>query len=362
MSELQIGLLVLGALVVVGVLIFNKWQERRDRKTARGFQSSHDDVLLGASPPVRRDQPGDPTEPAGADGAVEASRPAARVEPHWEQQGAAGDALPRDMAGGADGLPRVAPALDERIDFIAEFEVEDALPGSQVTDALEGIERHKHVGCDGFNPATNAWERLDAKSAYEKVRVGVQLTDRGGPLKPVELASFQQAMDRIGHELGAAVDWPGAHNPLTNAAALDAFCAEVDVQIGINLKASAPFAETKLRGLAEANGFVRAEGGGFRRCDDGGVELLLLRQSGPGVVSLVLDVPRVPKTAAAFGLMTHCARTLAKGLDAKIVDDNQRPLDEAMLTRIGQGITDIQGRMEAAGMAAGGALALRLFA
>ena len=198
MSELQIGLLVLGALVVVGVLIFNKWQERRDRKTARGFQSSHDDVLLGASPPVRRDQPGDAAEPVGSDGAVEAARPAARVEPHWEQDESAGTALPRSVAGGSDGLPRVAPALDERIDFIAEFEVEDALPGSQVTDVMQGIERHKHVGCDGFNAATNAWERLDPKSAYEKVRVGVQLTDRGGPLKPVELASFQQAMDRTG--------------------------------------------------------------------------------------------------------------------------------------------------------------------
>ena len=60
--------------------------------------------------------------------------------------------------------------------------------------------------------------------------------------------------------------------------------------------------------------------------------------------------------------MAHCARTLAKALDAKIVDDNQRPLDEPMLLRIGQGITAIQGRMEAAGLPAGGALALRLFA
>ena len=47
MSELQIGLLGLGALVVVGVLVFNKWQERAARRDgARHFGSGHEDVLL----------------------------------------------------------------------------------------------------------------------------------------------------------------------------------------------------------------------------------------------------------------------------------------------------------------------------
>ena len=42
MSELQIGLLAIGALVVAGVLIYNRVQERRARQAAeRTFRSGH---------------------------------------------------------------------------------------------------------------------------------------------------------------------------------------------------------------------------------------------------------------------------------------------------------------------------------
>ena len=47
MSELQISLLAIGALVILAVFAYNKWQER---KLARGaednFRSRHEDVLL----------------------------------------------------------------------------------------------------------------------------------------------------------------------------------------------------------------------------------------------------------------------------------------------------------------------------
>ena len=47
MSELQISLLAIGALVVAGVLIYNRVQERGAKHAAeRSFRSGHDDVLL----------------------------------------------------------------------------------------------------------------------------------------------------------------------------------------------------------------------------------------------------------------------------------------------------------------------------
>ena len=47
MTELQMGLLGLGALAVVGVLGYNKWQEARQRKQAESvLKASHPDVLL----------------------------------------------------------------------------------------------------------------------------------------------------------------------------------------------------------------------------------------------------------------------------------------------------------------------------
>src|SRR6185369_13882857 len=55
MTDLQLGLLVIGAAAVAGVLVYNRVQERATRRQAeRAFGSQHADVLLEA-PPERRE-------------------------------------------------------------------------------------------------------------------------------------------------------------------------------------------------------------------------------------------------------------------------------------------------------------------
>ncbi len=47
MSELQVGLLVVGAAVVAAVFLYNIWQERRYRREAEaGFAAQREDVLM----------------------------------------------------------------------------------------------------------------------------------------------------------------------------------------------------------------------------------------------------------------------------------------------------------------------------
>ena len=350
------GLLALGVAVIVGVIGFNKWQERKYRKAARGFVSGHEDVLLSGRGVAADAEPA----PAPPDHA------AARVDPHWD---AASEAVPEAVAVPAprsaprlSGMPNAMAELDPRIDVIAELELDTPRAAEEVAELVAGMGLARMAGCDGYNREAQAWEALVGDTLYSKARVGLQLTDRSGPIREADLSGFQRSIETLATQCGAQVAWTGSQNPLTNAAELDAFCAEVDVQIGISLVATTTFAETKFRGLAEANGFKREDDAVFRRRDDNGLELLTLRQSAPAAVSLMLDVPRVPREASAFGLMAHCARTLAKGLEAKIVDDNQRVLDDGMLTRIGQEVAAVQGRMEAAGLPSGGPLALRLFA
>jgi hypothetical protein len=355
MSELQIGLLGLGALVVLCVLGFNKVQEVRARRdAAKYFGAGHEDVLLkpGAAP--------DAEEQAGQ------ARPRAWVEPTWSEAAPAGEEPPPPpdpVSLGAVASGILAPALlDERIDFIAELTFAEPALGSHVVLEIERIGTTRIIGCDGFNQAAGTWEALDRDAVYEIARVGIQLSDRGGPLRAEELENFQQWVAQMAGQLDASIAWSGMQSPLTRAAELDAFCAEVDVQIGVNLVAGSPLAETKVRGLAEAHGFKRDGDGVFRRRGEDGLELLSLRQSAPVAVSFLYDVPRVPREAAAFGMMMHCARTIAKGLDAKIVDDNGKALDEAMQNRILSSLTGIHARMDAASMPAGGTLAQRLFA
>ncbi len=54
MTDLQLGLAVIGAVAVIGVLVYNRVQERSVRRQAeRAFASRHADVLLGAQQPRR---------------------------------------------------------------------------------------------------------------------------------------------------------------------------------------------------------------------------------------------------------------------------------------------------------------------
>ena len=56
MTELQMGLIGLGAAAVVGVLGYNKWQEYRQRKLAEAMlKRGHDDVLRSEEHRVREE-------------------------------------------------------------------------------------------------------------------------------------------------------------------------------------------------------------------------------------------------------------------------------------------------------------------
>ena len=79
MSDLQIGLLAVGALVVVGVLAYNGLQERRARRAVeRAFGSSHPDVLM--SEPGQRREPAFEAAQRREPGAESAALPDERLD------------------------------------------------------------------------------------------------------------------------------------------------------------------------------------------------------------------------------------------------------------------------------------------
>lgn len=364
MSDLQLSLLVLGVLAVAGVLGFNKIQERRARRDgARHFGATHRDVLLGADGAARVDSGrSDPVTDA-ANAALQA-RDDVRIEPVWIDPPAdapieAAQSRAGKAAAPSTGFP--APVLDARIDFIAVLKLADPLPGAQVLAEIERFPRGRNVDADGFHDGAASWEALNRDAVYEKVRVGVQISDRVGPLRADELEAFRLTIAKLGETLGAMVEWPDEQNPLPRAAELDAFCAGVDVQIGINVVSAVPFADTKLRGLAEANGFSREDDGVFRRRDDDGAEVLSMKQAAPTAVSFSLDVPRVPREAAAMAVMAQCAKRFAAGIDGKLVDDQGKRLNDAGIAVIQTSLAAIYGRMDAAAMPAGGTIARRVF-
>lgn len=112
MTDLQTSLIVIGGVIVVGVISYNKWQEHKTRKTVeRAFSSDHDDVLMNAD---AQSQPLPPTSPPSVAPTMTAYQAPAAVVP------ATTATSPAQMAPAAKSPPsmyeddRVEPELYER--------------------------------------------------------------------------------------------------------------------------------------------------------------------------------------------------------------------------------------------------------
>ena len=406
MTELQMGLIGLGATAVVAVLGYNKWQEIRQRKLAEQLLSAgHADVLLderepGVDDPLAADEV--VAEPFLAEPARELT-PNERIEPVFSidppvqetardepEAGREPAAPPRAPVPEALAVPPRAPdevkdiaeplhLLSPLIDYVAAFEAVEPAPAGQILEAQrEALARvRKPVNWVGYNEFSREWEPIidDGQSEYRRLRVGLQLVDRRGPLSGGDLSIFHVAMQDLADQLSAIADLPARQAALDNAVRLDGFCASVDIQIGINVISQAQvFAGTKLRALAEAAGMVIDADGRFVRCDeDGNVLYVLLNQEASGFsvdsmktmsthgITFLLDVPRVAHGERVFNQMVDLARRFADVLRGTLVDDNRRPLSEVALEPIRRQVGEYQAMMAGQSLPAGGPLTRRLF-
>jgi hypothetical protein len=263
MSDLQLSFIGLGIALVGGVFAYNKWQERKHRKLAeRVFRSDHPDVLLGSPQPAGRAATGRRgTHRAGPaeGGAGRGSRAGHRAAPAAKRRPTAG----RARRGGAAGI---AGRSGHRLRRPLRIRRTIGGPISGRRSSRPWASSTKPLCWCGLNERTGAWERLTAHGAgdYRRLRVALQLADRRGPLTDPELTMFLNGVQRLADEFLAVADMPARNDVLARAAEIDRFCAGVDIQIGVNVVAAgAPFAGTKLRGLAEAAGMTLREDGMF---------------------------------------------------------------------------------------------------
>lgn len=398
MTELQLGLIGLGAAAVVGVLGYNQWQARQHRKLAeRVLKSEHSDVLLGGSEAPRKqavtEERSEPAfverrEPALEEPAIIAD-PAATAEPVAEPEPmpepVAAPQTPPPPPAVQEEVPE-APAgdipvslLDPRLEFIVTLELVEPVAGIQIWQSQrENLLRvSKPVYIVGFNDRSREWELVspDSGFGYRRLRIGLQLADRRGPLSEADLAVFSASMKELADELLAVADMPSVR-VLDQALKLDRFAAEVDLEIGVNLVSQGlPFSGTKIRALAEAAGMVLGVDGLFSRYDDSGRSQFSLQnfESTPFSpdsiktmsthgLTFLLDVPRVDHGERVFYQMVELAKRFADTLQGTLVDDNRQPLSDAQLDRIKRDfVMKPQAAMSSFGLPAGSPQALRLF-
>ena len=269
--------------------------------------------------------------------------------------------------------------LSPLIDYVASFETVEPASVQQIVElpAAALARLRKPILRVGYNEHTHEWEAIGAGGTgeYRRFRIGLQLVDRQGPASESDLAVFHVAMQDLADATLAIVDLPPRAQALAAAAELDAFCAGVDIQIGINVVSQAqPFPGTKLRALAEAAGMVMDIEGRFVRCDDdGNVLYVLLNQEAQPfapetmktlsthALTFLLDVPCVAHGERVFNQMVDLAKRFADVLRGAVVDDNRRPLSESSLEPIRKQVAQYQGLLAARHLPAGSGLTRRLF-
>ncbi len=368
MSDLQVSLLIIGAIVVGAVTVFNGIQQwRLRRKLEKAFEDKPDDVLLGAA-----SDPGERVEPqlGSAPGA-----PAADGWPAMPEPGVEGAASGPQAQGAA--LPCV-PGFDPNIDYIVALDAAEPISAAGLADLhTRAAACGRRFRVVGFSAASGEWEEAARLSGgrYAHLRLALQLVSRKGSVDLGALTAFCAAAQECGARYSAACSFPAIERALAAARQIDAVCAEVDVAIGVNVVARAgKFSGTRVRTLAEAAGFKLEPEGIFHYRDEARQTLFTLDNHEPAPflpkqvkhlttsgVTLLLDVPRVAQGNATLDLMLRVGGELAQGLGGTLVDDNRVVLNEQAIGAIRQQLQSIHATMEARGMPPGSERALRLF-
>lgn len=403
MSDLQIGLLVIGAAIVVAVLLFNWIQERRFRKQAdAAFQAPVGDALMqsGAVPREmhKRVEPA-LREPAfdagGLNEVAEANEPYLQIDSALSSAevppAPLDDMAPdRRAASSITSSPPIQPrpasspmaAPPAPCDELIEYRVRigsDGVLANVFADAFNHSRTlGKAVRWMGLPVGALEWEEIQPwrDVHYQQVVVTMQLADRNGAVQVEQLSALCALLQSTAQTHGLRIACGDVADAIERAQAIDRFCVDVDVLIGLNVVARGEGAVnlTRIVHQAESSGMALGVDGVFQLLDSRGEPLYALcnhdaepfsataveGQTSQGV-TLQFDVPRVPDGLKVFDGMVAFGRKLASEVGGILVDDNLRPLTDSGIEKIRTQLTQIYERMEARGVPSGSRRALRLF-
>lgn len=406
MSELQAALLAIGLGMIVAVYVFGWWQQRKYRhKFGAAFKSGHVDALYqdgaarpqppelveGAALPV--DEPisehylrielDEIAERAPAE-VIEVEAIVADSDTEQSVEDGGGVELDEDRHVVEESV--AAPVQDESCalqdasgDFIIELRLAEPSPAS----VLNGLWQRKFdfgkpVQVCGLTLNTPRWERAiaEGQTLYVRFHIALQLVDRGGAITVTKLADFRDLVLGVARQLKADINVPDVPQTHQRAVELDAFCAEVDQMVGVNLVVPGErlLSGSRIAEAASLQGMTLEADGAFHLLGVQGHSLFsLINQDNKPFqhhtlathathgLTLLLDVPRVEMPASQFDRMLSVAQGLAKELQVNMVDDHRVVLSETGLARIRDQIVAVEAQMCDTGIAPGSAQARRLF-
>ena len=378
MNPLFVGLIAAGILLVAGVLIYNWLQERRVRRRMDTALRKSDGTPPGVTRGRGRIEP-----MLNADNSESSQSVAIEMAPEDDESllPHVTDEIPDES------LSQVVPATKaERLGLAPDPDIECVAllqPAQAASTAALGSARSadgaKPVRWLGRRGVGTPWQLIDGttQGPWHEVAACLLLANRAGPVSRAELDSFQRLVSELAVALGAPNARIDPAAEADRAEALDRFCADLDVQIGLTILKSelGQIAGTRLRGVAEAAGFRINAAGHFEHAqEETGAAMYTLqnykqepfsveslrRMTTPGVV-FVLDVPRVSDPVRVFDQMRMTAKRMTQTLEGVLVDDNRRPITDTSLAAIRAQVQVTATGLRDAHIDPGGPRALRLF-
>ena len=354
MSDLQIGLIALGVLLILLVLGFNWWQDRRVRRKMQShFPTSEQDPLLGA----------------GANAAAGAA--AVRREPGMGDAPKAHPEQPKPVDPGSDADDAEEP--DPACEVVIEINFAEPVRGADLLPYMQSLRQvgRKPMRVFAETDQRRHRARVHAGESYASMQLAVLLANRSGPLTAIEWSQAWARAQDMAERFDATIEGPDQQAVLEQAARLDDTCAALDTQVGLTLSMPAPQPMVQIIGVAQGLGFVAD---GIRLAwlsSHNQVCFTLLRADGAAMETgtgatdrlyLLLDVPCSPADPRAFGRMVDVGRDLATRLGADLVDDHGKPLAAGAEASIDERLQVLFQQLDQAGLTAGGERALRVFA
>ena len=342
MSQLQLGLIITGALVLLGVLVQNIWLARKNKpRQAEPVQSRQDGAADAIDPPL--------DSPVFGDSIF---------------------ALP---------IPEKKPTLDTLIDVIAPIALEVPVSGDAVLAAMPPTRRvgSKPFTIEGQAEGHLRWEFPLVGQRYVQLQAGIQLANRSGALNDIEFSEFVMKTQNFCDAIGGTPDFPEMRQEVSRARELDQFAGDHDAQLSFVLRARrAAWSHSYIQQMAAKLGFVPGSIAGRMvvPADIQGLPPVLSlsfdaqaaldedpTQSALREVTLSLDVPQVDRGERAFERMRDAALSLAREMDGLITDDNGVALPPEAMDVIGSELTHLYDTLAQRELAAGSVLARRLF-
>lgn len=339
MSNLQIGLALVGALVLVLLAAQAAWSYRRSQPR---------------QPLERREAKDSGTEPQL-------------------------DMAAFDVDSLSPRAPEKRPSMDALIDVIAPIALEAPVSGDAALAAFPSTRRagSKPYAIEGFNEAGQYWEVPLAGQRYSAFQAGVQLANRTGALNEIEFSEFVMKTQEFCDAINGEPDFPDMLEEVARARELDQFASEHDAQLGFLLRArAAAWSPGYVQQNAARLGFVAGAipGRMVLPASVAGLPPVLglsfdtqaamaedPSQSAIQRVALSLDVAQVDRDEHAFERMREAALTLAQAMDGLVTDDAGVALSVPTMDTIAVELEKLYQTLEQRDFSAGSALARRLF-